>query len=294
MQLSKAPSSSPSSAASLQSERSWIRRCAETDLSGWLLSGFLHTIAWTSVTAVTWSLVSGTQEPEPAPILAASLADETIVDDAAQLELESTINTGVSDEAARARQFSSVLKVVETGWLEAAAADASAAAAVLEDSDTEGAGQTGFQFQVPKSGLAVTKGSFTAWAEPSQPAPGESYLIIIEIRLPDDVKHYKLSDLSGEVRGTDTYFQKIPWDREAPGASAVSFESGLKVIDSRTSVPVRRQKVQLVVKVPGAAKLVRDTIRIRSRRLQEDQRLTLVFDGNAASQESVKMSEKEP
>jgi hypothetical protein len=42
----------------------------------------------------------------------------------------------------------------------------------------------------------------------------------------------------------------------------------LDVIDNR---------VQIIVKVPGAARLVKDEIRIRSRKLKEEQELTLVF-----------------
>jgi hypothetical protein len=132
-------------------------------------------------------------------------------------------------------------------------------------------------FTIPDSGLAVTKGSFTAWTEPSQPAPGQNYLIIIQIRLPDDVSRYRLSDLGGEIRGTDRYRQSIPFDKDKPMASGVSTADGLRPVRQSESVSVVDNKVQLAIRVPGASRLVRDTIRIRSKRLREEQELILVF-----------------
>lgn len=107
--------------------------------------------------------------------------------------------------------------------------------------------------------------------------PGQNYVIIVEIRLPDDVQQYRLTDLTGEVIGTDRYRQSIPFDRDAPSASAARTPDGLKVIRGNESVQVADNRVQLVIKVPGASRLVKDTIRIRSRRLRENQELILVF-----------------
>jgi aspartate carbamoyltransferase regulatory subunit len=40
---------------------------------------------------------------------------------------------------------------------------------------------------------------------------------------------------------------------------------------------VVKNKVQIVIRVPGGARLVKDVITIRSRRLKEDQELELIF-----------------
>ena len=40
---------------------------------------------------------------------------------------------------------------------------------------------------------------------------------------------------------------------------------------------MEKNRVQIIVKVPGAARLVKDVIKIRSRKLKEEQELTLVF-----------------
>ena len=118
---------------------------------------------------------------------------------------------------------------------------------------TKGAGNGG---GAPKN--AVTKGSFTVWTVPEDPEPGQDYVIVIEIKLPEKVQRYPLKDLSGMVVGTDGWRQAIP------GKS----QGFARVVDHRT---------QLEIRVPGAPRLVRDTIRIRSRILKEQQVLTIVF-----------------
>ena len=107
-------------------------------------------------------------------------------------------------------------------------------------------------------GYAVTKGSFSAWTDPRDPEPGLAYHIVIQFRLPPEVKTYRGSDLTGMVIGTDGYKQAIRL--------------------SRTEVfPVRDGVVQVRIHVPGAAKLVRDTIRIESKVLREKQVIEIEF-----------------
>jgi hypothetical protein len=105
---------------------------------------------------------------------------------------------------------------------------------------------------------AVTKGSFTVWTVPEDPEPGQDYVIVIEIKLPEKLRQYPLKDLSGTVVGTDG------WKQAIPGKS----QGYARIIDNRT---------QLRIKVPGAPRLVSDTIDIRSRLLKEQQTLTIVF-----------------
>jgi hypothetical protein len=116
----------------------------------------------------------------------------------------------------------------------------------------------GFEFSIPKNGRAVIKGNFAAWTVPQDPKPKESYKIVIQIKLPKTVKNYALSDLSGIVEGTDQYKQPIPQN-------------------VRGFLPVVDHQTQLVVEVPGAEALVKDTIVIRSRVLRESQTLEIVF-----------------
>ena len=63
---------------------------------------------------------------------------------------------------------------------------------------------------------------------------------------------------NGVVDGTDG------WKQPIPGKS----QGFARVVDHRT---------QLEIRVPGAPRLVRDTVRIRSRILKEQQILTIVF-----------------
>lgn len=150
----------------------------------------------------------------------------------------------------------------------------------LPGADATGSGGdgAGVLLKVPKSGLAVTKGSFTAFTIPAKPKPRQSYSIVIEIRVANDVKKFRVSDLTGQVRGSDGYVQKLPFDARSPSASGYPIENqSVRTLDNSTILDVVENRVQLVIKVPGAAKLVKDEIRIRSKKLREEQLLTLVF-----------------
>jgi hypothetical protein len=117
-------------------------------------------------------------------------------------------------------------------------------------------------FGMPSSGRAVTKGSFAAWTDPEDPSPGEDYKIIILVKLPDRISKYRASDLTGMVIGSDRYRQSIPGPEYLRGTNYLPVEDGV---------------AQLIVKVPGADRLVKDTIKIRSKLLNEEQDLDIEF-----------------
>lgn len=127
------------------------------------------------------------------------------------------------------------------------------------DGEGEGIGVAVPTLSVPS--YAVTKGSFSAWTDPEDPKPGEQYFITIQVRLPDDKlkgKTYPVKDISGMVTGTDGY---------------------KKVIRFRPNEKIEVQDgvIEFKLLIPGAAHLVKDTIRIQSRMLKEKQTLQLVF-----------------
>ena len=110
-------------------------------------------------------------------------------------------------------------------------------------------------------GHAITKGSFSAWTVPEDPKPFETYVIMIQVRLPDKLLKngkYRPRDITGWVIGTDAYKQ------------AIKFPTN-QVVD------VKDGTVNLEIVVPGARQLVRDTIRIESKLLREKQVIQLVF-----------------
>ncbi len=122
-------------------------------------------------------------------------------------------------------------------------------------------GGTGTGIGVPAINVpsfAVTKGSFSAWTVPRDPDPGRQYVIVIQVRLPKAIREYRGSDLTGMVTGTDMYKQVIKF----------------KTTDK---FPVKEGAVEIRIPVPGAAKLVRDTIRIESKLLREKQTLKIEF-----------------
>jgi hypothetical protein len=132
---------------------------------------------------------------------------------------------------------------------------------------------------------AVQAGSFAAWwipevkrygekVEPGQlPRIGQEYQIIVQVSVPEDCRTFPISDLSGEIVGTDGYKQPIPdrvWLRDTRGKLVLS--------TGHSSLRATNGSVQVVFKVQGAGQAgVRDTIRIQSRMLDEEQTLVLVF-----------------
>ncbi|MEZ6122736.1 MAG: hypothetical protein R3C49_06105 [Planctomycetaceae bacterium] len=105
---------------------------------------------------------------------------------------------------------------------------------------------------------AVCEGSFSVWAEPSNPRPGEAYRIIIQIRLPDGLNEYKVSDLEGVVVGSDGYRKPVPGH----------LQGELPIVDGYA---------RLAVPIVSGDKRVRDTVYIRSRLLKETQKLEIDF-----------------
>jgi hypothetical protein len=121
-----------------------------------------------------------------------------------------------------------------------------------------------FRYRKPGNGLAVTAGSFTVWTEPVDPIPRQPYMIVIQIRVPPNLETFPKSDLRIDIRGTDQFHLQIPDTRRN-----FALVGELDVIDG---------EVQLVIPVPGAPALVRDTIQVESRKiLSERQRLEITF-----------------
>ena len=235
-----------------------------------ILLGF--TILLTNLLGLNWLTFSDDQPP-----LMASLGDEDILDDSAQFEIAGDLNNNLDTPASSAEQLVSMIQRSDSGRLAISLDDVwkGVPGNAVQIPDADG---SGFLLKVPESGLAVTKGSFTAFTIPANPKPRENYSIVIEVRLPDDVKKYRVSDLSGEVRGSDHYEQKLPYDSRTPMASGYPGENEtIKILESSTILDVVKNRVQIVIKVPGAGKMVKDVIRVRSKKLKEDQELTLVF-----------------
>ena len=110
-------------------------------------------------------------------------------------------------------------------------------------------------YKMPEGGKAVRKGSFTAWTVPADPAPGEDYKIVIQVKYTKKNQKIPNGDITGSVIGTDKYRLMI-----TPRTSEVIADAN-----------------QVVIFVPGAAARVRDTIRVNSALLKENQRLEIVF-----------------
>jgi hypothetical protein len=236
---------------------------------------------------VDWSRLLDNGEPP----LQAALGDVELLDDLPAFDMAGEVELDMQLPASRTEQLAQQLQQSDNAWLNSSLDDAWQNMSDAEDGDEDG---SGILLKVPKSGLAVTKGSFTAFTIPAHPKPRETYMIVIEVRLKDDVKRYRVSDLTGEVRGTDNYTQKLPCDSRFPNASRYPVEGGTRPLKSSTILDVIDNRVQIMVAVPGAARLVRDRITLKSRRLKEEQELTLVFGQNPDDDVSPAPGQEQP
>ncbi len=241
-------------------------------------SALFHLVAWICALILLplfgfdWlELIQTPQEP-----IVASLGDEDIVDELPRFEMVGSVDVEVEKPQSSVQQLSQHLQQSDSAWLQSMNDDLVNASST--DSDGEGDDGGGILLKIPEQGFAVTKGSFTAFTIPATPAPMKPYRIVIEVRLPGDVSKYRVSDLKGEVIGTDGYKQLLPYDKNTPSASRAPAANGKEtVINSSSSIDVINNRVQIIIVVPGARNLVKDRIKIRSKRLREDQELTLTF-----------------
>lgn len=270
------------------------RRLTGTTATGWYLSLTIHCFGYTAATALFAWLGFAFMPVEPLPEmppLQASLAEESILDDLPALEVLQATGPGNDGTTESLEQLASQLAVSDRGDIDTVVNDAKIAVMGSTDTEPTEQGDTLF-FRMPDSGLAVTKGSFTAWTDPAHPKPGDFYQIIIEMRLPDRLNRYRLTDLSGRVVGTDGYTQRLPYDQRKPNAARVTGGAEPETVKRNTAVELIGNKLQLAIKVPGAPRLVKDRIFIKSRRLHEDQEIVLVF-GSAKSADDSTRSESD-
>ncbi|MCA9058365.1 MAG: hypothetical protein KDA85_07695, partial [Planctomycetaceae bacterium] len=256
----------------------WFLRTAAvfstTTAVSWYLSILIHIVTYGVAAGIFYLVGAHLDVFQDDRLLQATLGEEDVIDDAAQLIVMKGMPTNNVAHESTLEQAANSLQTRENGWIDSNSIDlmssASTAAGEQVDEDV-----TGVLLKIPESGLAVTRGSFTAWTVPENPTPYTSYQIIIEYRLPDDVKRIYLSDIRGTIRGTDGHEQKIPYDDNYAYAAVVN---GQPVKSSSQTVKPVNHKIQLIVQVPGATKaLVQDTIKIRSNKLRESQELILTF-----------------
>lgn len=215
---------------------------------------------------------------EEQPPLQAALGDEDIVDDSARFEFTADLPNSTVTASASPEQLAARLQASDAAWLKSSVDDIWSSTNASRGSESDAASGSGVLLKVPEGGLAVTKGSFTAFTIPARPVEKQAYLIVIEIKVPSDVKSWRASDLSGKVRGSDGFEQKLPVDSRFPSAARYPSRGKILQLESSTSLDVEDNRVQIIIRIPGGARQVRDQISIRSRRLRESQELELIFE----------------
>lgn len=229
----------------------WIRSTVST---GILVSLLLHALL---LTILGMLVLGGASSPQGVEIFGVLDGDSDVFSD---IDLDTTL--GVDDPGKNAAELEFSDSSQLTGDEKTAFDPASAIRGTLDGVGKQGGGGgQGDGLGVPALNVpkyAVTKGSFSVWTVPKDPAPGVAYQIVIQFRLPGSVRTYRGSDLTGMVTGTDGYKQAIRFGRTE-------------------TFPVENGSVQLRIRVPGADRLVRDVIRIESKLLREKQVVEIEF-----------------
>lgn len=211
---------------------------------------------------------------KPVDPIRAALSDETVLDDEPFLQPVMELQSASSAET----EFPEDAALAVTGKPDKDALEAVSILDRMAGSESN-VGRDGSEMWIPRGSNAVTKGSFTGWTMPEQPPQGVPYAIVLEVKLPDGSPQYKLTDLSGKVIGSDGYDQFLPWDKRDHRRTWPYRRKDNRLFKVKRSdrIKVENNKVQVVIKVPGAEEKVRDVITIRSERLKEEQTLTLTF-----------------
>ena len=149
-------------------------------------------------------------------------------------------------------------------------------------------------WKIPKpTGNVVTKGSFTVWTSPELPAVRQDYWVFIVVALPKKTRipgrsgAYPVSDVTGQVRGSDSYTQSLLFDRRFPSVVEFLNSSGIFVKATKTTrIPISDKGIRLRVLVAGAEqpKTV-DVVNLSSQILREKQKLTLTFTSRSTSRD---------
>lgn len=116
---------------------------------------------------------------------------------------------------------------------------------------------------------AVVKGSFTVYAEPANPKPGQDYQIFVKVMLPPGAAEtYQRKDLSIQVTGTDGF--------------TATFPQGGGGIGGQKNFSVSGNIATAIMLIPGAESNVKDTIVCKSQLLKETQQIQLIFGAKPA------------
>ena len=179
-------------------------------------------------------------------------------------------------------QLTEVIEAADLSTLETKFLKDVTASDTQGDGGSSGIGSGGFRLLEPKN--AVKAGSFTAWTIPiaeipgekttagDSPRPGQDYHIVIQVRMPANRNSYNIADLSGKVIGTDGYVQVLPLQAYFQDEQGRMVRAKLG-----RQLPIIDGVVQIIIRVPGAEALVKDTIHVKSKLLKENQKLEIVF-----------------
>ena len=256
----------------------WMQCATGREATGFAMSFAIHAAL---IVALSLMVLTQLQPQKPASLRIETLAPpESLSQDVSrEITLEVPLQSGPDSSAFPSTPLP---RIEPSVLMEQTLAEGWSGAGRGGGRESAQAASGGVAFILPPN--AVQAGNFAAWwiplaqrygevVEPGQlPRIGQNYHIHVQIQVPAERGSFRVDDLTGEITGTDGYKQNIP-DR-----AWVYDDDGKLARATGRMLPVRDRIVEIVFKVTASSKAgVRDTIRIRSHLLDEEQLLTLEF-----------------
>lgn len=105
---------------------------------------------------------------------------------------------------------------------------------------------------------AIQRGDFSAWMDPREPMPGQDYDLVIQLKLPPGVTTYSGSDLKATITGPNNFLRDITYQ-------------------PHQFLPIEHGTVQIRIDVPNAAHIIRHSIYVESKLLNEEAEFEIEF-----------------
>ena len=121
----------------------------------------------------------------------------------------------------------------------------------------------------PPPGSAKTQGNFSVWTDPALTRENQDYKLFIRLKLPADLKTFAKEDITGELNGSDGYFQALHGT-----AGTIKFKAEYGFATQSFGFEPGAHIAQLGLSIPGRGIGVKDILIIKSAVANDSQSFT--------------------
>ncbi|MCX6124152.1 MAG: hypothetical protein NTV34_05305 [Proteobacteria bacterium] len=114
-----------------------------------------------------------------------------------------------------------------------------------------------------------TQGSFSVWTDPSRPNENQDFKLFVRLKLPTNLKTLAKEDITGELNGSDGYFQSLHGT-----SGTIKFKAEYGFATQIFAFEPAAGLAQLGLSIPGRGAGVKDVLTIKSVVANESQSFT--------------------